>query len=246
MFLKYSFFKNRQGGVKTFMLLPGIVLLTACVSAPPERMAKFSYEPSFPINIPERNAPKNGSLFHQGDSLSLFDDSRAHKVGDIITINLSEKFDAKKKDEAKYEKTNKQRFGLGAGLSGSASVMGGNVSVPGIGTGIGIDYGSDGNFKGKADVKQNSSLNGSIAVMVVQVISNGNLVIRGEKWITVHDGEEVIRFAGIIRAEDIQPNNTIASSKVADVRLIYKDTGISGDSNRPGAVTQLLHKYWPL
>jgi len=246
--------KSAQGGslgvfympFKLVVLLLAASLVTGCVSAPPERMQKFSYEPSYPTNIPEKNTPKNGSLFHQSDSLSLFDDSRAHKVGDIITINLSENFAAKKKDEAKYEKTNKQRYGLGAGLSGSASVLGGNVSLPGIGTGIGFDYGSDGNFKGKADVKQNSSLDGSIAVTVIQVISNGNLVIRGEKWITIHEGEEVIRFAGIIRAEDIQPDNTINSSKVADVRLIYKDVGISGDSNRPGAATQFLTKFWPL
>ena len=231
--------------IKSLLLLISFLVVSGCVSAPPERMGKFSYEPSYPTNIPETNSPRNGSLFNQGDSLSLFDDSRAHKVGDIITINLSESFNAKKKDEAKYEKTNKQRFGLGSDLTGGASVFGGKVGT-GLGAGIGIGYGSDGNFKGKSDVKQNSSLDGSIAVMVVQVISNGNLVIRGEKWITVHDGEEVIRFAGIIRAEDIQPDNTIGSSKVADVRLIYKDVGISGDSSRASAVTQFLHKYWPL
>ena len=240
--------KNHQGGglptVVTTLLLSFV--MAGCVSTPPERMKKFSYEPSYPLNIPEKNTARNGSLFHASDSLSLFDDSRAHKVGDIITINLSENFNAKKKDEAKYEKANKQQFGLGADLTGGATAFGGNVSVPGIGTGIGVGYGSNGNFKGKADVKQNSSLTGSIAVMVVQVITNGNLVIRGEKWITIHEGDEVIRFAGIIRAEDIQPDNTIDSSKVADVRLIYKDTGISGDSARPSAATQLLHKYWPL
>jgi len=235
-------FKKLMGSI----VLLAVVVLTGCVSAPPERMQKFSYEPTFPLNIPERNAPNNGSLFHPGDSLSLFDDSRAHRVGDIITINLAEKFNAKKKDEAKYEKQNSQKFGLDASLAGSAHAGGGNMSIPGLGTGIGIGYGSDGKFKGKADVKQNSSLTGSIAVTVVQVIPNGNLVIRGEKWITIHEGEEVIRFAGIIRPEDITPDNTIDSAKVADVRLIYKDTGISGDSNRPGAVTQFLHKYWPL
>jgi len=72
------------------------------------------------------------------------------------------------------------------------------------------------------------------------------LVIRGEKWITIHDGEEVVRFAGIIRPEDIAPDNTIVSTKVADVRLIYQDTGIAGDTARPGAVTRFLNKYWPL
>ncbi len=235
-----------QTKILNLALLINITLLAGCVSAPPERMQKFSYEPAYPLNIPEKNTANNGSLYYAGDSLSLFDDSRAHRIGDIITINLAEKFDAKKKDEAKYEKQNAQQYGLNGKLAGSATIAGGNVSVPGLGTGIGLSYGSTGKFKGKADVKQNSSLKGSIAVTVVQVIPNGNLVIRGEKWITIHDGDEVIRFAGIIRPEDIRPDNTIDSAKVADVRLIYKDVGISGDSNRPGAVTQFLSKYWPL
>lgn len=223
------------------------LMLSSCASAP-ERMEKFSYEPNYPMNIPKKNLPKDGSLYQSGESLTLFDDSRAHKVGDIITINLAEKFDAKKKDEAKYNKTNQQQFGLNglAAAGTNASAFGGNISVPGLGTGIGIGYGTDGSFAGKSDVKQNSSLTGSIAVTVVEVIPNGNLVIRGEKWITIHEGEEVIRFAGIIRPQDIRPDNTIDSEKVADVRLIYKDTGVSGDMNRPSAITQWLHKYWPL
>lgn len=222
-------------------------VLTGCSTAP-ERMEKFSYEPNYPMNIPEKTTPNNGSLYQANDNLSLFDDSRAHKVGDIITINLAEKFDAKKKDEAKYDKTNTQNFGLNgqASVGSNASIFGGNVNIPGLDGGIGIGYGSDGSFNGKSDVKQNSSLSGSIAVTVVEVVPNGNLIIRGEKWITIHEGEEVIRFAGIIRPQDIAPDNTIDSSKVADVRLIYKDVGISGDMGRPGAASQLLHKYWPL
>lgn len=225
------------------------MILTGC-SSTPERMDKFSYEPNYPTNIPTKNIPTNGSLYQTGDSMTLFDDSRAHKVGDIITIKLDEKFDAKKKDEAKYNKTNKQNFGLGgtAAAGSSATIFGSKVSAPGLnpGSGIGVGYGSDGSFNGKSDVKQNSSLTGAIAVTVVEVIPNGNLVIRGEKWLTIHDGEEVIRFAGIIRPQDIRPDNTIDSTKVADVRLIYKDTGVAGDMTKPSAVTQWLHKYWPL
>lgn len=240
--------KNNVIFPKLFLgVMVSSIVLSGC-SSTPERMEKFSYEPNYPMNIPQKTVPKNGSLYQSGDAITLFDDSRAHKVGDIITINLAEKFDAKKKDEAKYNKSNQQNFGLNgqAAAGTNASVFGGNVSVPGLGSGIGIGYGSDGSFAGKSDVKQNSSLTGSIAVTVVQVISNGNLVIRGEKWITIHEGEEVIRFAGIVRPQDIRPDNTIDSEKVADVRLIYKDTGISGDTNRPSAMTQWLHKYWPL
>lgn len=236
---------------KTLLIasLVSVGFLSGCTSSAPERMEKFSYEPSYPMNIPQKNLPQNGSLYQAGEALTLFDDSRAHRIGDIITINLAESFNAKKKDEAKYDKTNAQKWGVDTPLTMFGQTPNSPISAPfanGEAAGLGIGYGSTGSFSGKADVKQNSSLDGSIAVTVIEVIPNGNLVIRGEKWITIHEGEEVIRFAGIIRPQDISPENTIDSAKVADVRLIYKDTGISGDSARPSALTQWLHKYWPI
>ncbi len=236
---------------KIYLIIVAIFVMTILsgCSSVPERMEKFSYEPSFPLDIPQANLPRNGSLFHAGEGMSLFNDSRAHRVGDIITINLEERFDAKRKDQAKYNRSNQQDFGVSNPLSIFGQAVISPISGPfsqGSPTGIGIGFGSQGSFSGKSDVKQNSSVRGSIAVTVIQVISNGNLVIRGEKWISIHDGDEVMRFAGIIRPEDIRPDNTIDSQRVADVRLIYKDTGISGDTARAGALTKFLSKYWPL
>jgi len=208
-------------------------ILSGC-SATPERVQNMTYEPSFPLNIPQQVQTQNGSLYQAG-AMTLFNDSRAHLIGDIITIELTESFDAKKKDEAKYDKSNSQDFG---------------VSVPlnlfGQSKNLGVGYGSTGAFAGKSDVKQNSSMSGSIAVTVVEVISNGNLIVRGEKRLTIHEGDELIQFAGIIRPQDIRTDNTIDSTKVADVRLVYKDIGVSGDTNRPSALTQWMNKYWPI
>lgn len=222
-------------------------LLVGCSGAP-ERMQHMSYAPNYPLNIPQAAQPQNGSLYQAG-AMTLFNDARAHKVGDIITISLSENVSAKKKDEAKYNKSNSQDYGVTTPFSVTTpnNIVGNAVSaLTAPVNGLSVGYGSEGAFSGKSDVKQNSSLTGSIAVTVVEVIPNGNLVIRGEKWITIHDGDEVIQFAGIIRPEDIQPDNTIASEKVADVRLVYKDVGMTGDTARAGAGTQWLTKYWPL
>ena len=210
-------------------------LLTGC-SATPERVQNMSFEPSFPTNIPQQVETQNGSLY-QADAMTLFNDARAHRIGDIITIALTESFDAKKKDEAKYDKSNKQDYGVSMPLNVFGSGGSGN---------LGVGYGSKGAFAGKSDVKQNSSMTGSIAVTVVEVISNGNLIVRGEKRLSIHDGDELIQFAGIIRPQDIRPDNTINSTKVADVRLVYKDVGYSGDNNRPGVLTRFMNKYWPI
>ncbi|MEA3405473.1 MAG: flagellar basal body L-ring protein FlgH [Pseudomonadota bacterium] len=216
-------------------------LLSGC-SATPERVQNMSFEPSYPLNIPQQVETQNGSLYQMG-AMTLFDDSRAHRIGDIITIALTEKFDAKKKDEAKYDKSNSQDFGVSTPLN----LLGRSADqvYSGLGT-LGVGYGSKGAFAGKSDVKQNSSMTGSIAVTVVEVISNGNLIVRGEKRLTIHEGDELIQFAGIIRPQDIRPDNTIDSTKVADVRLVYKDVGVSGDTNRPSALTQWMTKYWPI
>ncbi|WP_178861221.1 flagellar basal body L-ring protein FlgH [Thiomicrorhabdus cannonii] len=228
--------------ISTGLVVLGVALLTGC-SSTPERVQEMSFEPNYPVNIPQQVQPNNGSLYQSG-AMTLFDDSRAHRVGDIITISLTEKFDAKKKDEAKYDKSNSQDYGVttpltmtGPGVIGEIGSRLGNLS---------LGYGSKGAFAGKSDVKQNSSLSGSIAVTVVEVIPNGNLVVRGEKRLAIHEGDELIQFAGIIRPQDIRPDNTIDSTKVADVRLVYKDVGYSGDTNRPGALTQWMNKYWPI
>jgi len=228
------------------VLVLGATIFTGC-SSTPERMERMSYAPSYPLNISQKAQPSNGSLYQAG-AMTLFNDARAHRVGDIITIALSENMSANKKDEAKYNKSNSQDFGVTTPFSVTTpnNIVGGAINaITGPAQGLSLGYGSTGSFSGKSDVKQNSSLTGSIAVTVVEVIPNGNLMIRGEKWITIHDGDEVVQFAGIIRPEDIQPDNTISSEKVADVRLVYKDVGMAGDTARSGVATQWLTKYWP-
>lgn len=227
--------------ISTGLFIFAAALLSGC-SSTPDRVQQMSFEPSYPMNIPQQAQPNNGSLYQTG-AMTLFDDSRAHRVGDIITISLTEKFDAKKKDEAKYDKSNSQDYGVTTPLNVFGRSAGQVASE--LGT-LGVGYGSTGSFQGKSDVKQNSSLTGAIAVTVVEVVPNGNLVVRGEKRLAIHEGDEVIQFAGIIRPQDIRPDNSIDSTKVADVRLVYKDVGMSGDTGRPSALTQWMNKYWPI
>jgi flagellar L-ring protein precursor FlgH len=236
-------FKKIQKLILLASLSIATLNLISCASPVPQRMEKFSYEPSYPLNMPNRAQPKDGSLYLSGTNRSLFNDSTAHLVGDIITINLDETFDANKNDRAQYDKSNTQDIGV----TNPLNIFGKNASelTGGAVSSLGVGVGSNSAFDGQSQVQQNSRISGSIAVTVVEVISNGNLVIRGEKWITVHDGEEVIRFAGIIRPQDILQDNTIASDKVADVRLIYQDLGISGDTARAGGLTKLINRFSP-
>jgi len=103
---------------------------------------------------------------------------------------------------------------------------------------------SDRSFAGAADSSQSNSLNGAIQVSVLERLANGNLVVSGEKWITINRGEELIRVTGIVRPVDIRPDNSIDSTQVADARIEYRGVGTLADSNRPGWLTRFFNSPW--
>lgn len=224
------------------ILALAMTILSGC-GTPPHKPSLEKLSPVYPEikgKIIERN---DGSLFMDGAGVNLFNDSSIHGVGDVVTVNLKEQFDAKKADKSNYQKQNQQDFGVSTPLN----FLGRSAEqiTPELGT-LGIGYGSKGTFSGNSDIKQNSSMSGSISVVVVKVFKNGNLAVQGEKRLRMHDGDEIIQLTGLVRPEDIQADNTIDSTKIANVHVVYHDNGFSGDTNRPGALTQWLQKYWPL
>jgi flagellar L-ring protein precursor FlgH len=103
---------------------------------------------------------------------------------------------------------------------------------------------SDNSFDGQADSSQSNRLDGSITVTVAERLPNGNLLVRGEKLITINQGEEFIRLQGIIRPVDIGPENTVASTKVADAMITYSGRGALADANRPGWLGRFFNSPW--
>ncbi len=101
-------------------------------------------------------------------------------------------------------------------------------------------------FNGEADSSQSNRLVGEITVTVVDVLPNNNLVVQGEKWFTLNQGKEYIRIAGVIRPQDVSPNNTLPSSKLADAQIAYSGEGFLADANNQGWFGQFLNsKWWP-
>ena len=96
---------------------------------------------------------------------------------------------------------------------------------------------------GQAD--QKATLNGAVAVTVVEVLSNGNLMVRGEKQLALTEGSEVIQVSGIIRPEDVSPNNTVQSRRLANAQIAYRGTGDMANAAKAGWGTSALLKLWP-
>jgi flagellar L-ring protein precursor FlgH len=103
---------------------------------------------------------------------------------------------------------------------------------------------SDVTFDGQADSSQSNRLDGSITVTVAERFANGNLLVVGEKLITINQGEEYIRLQGIVRPVDIGPENTVLSTKVADATISYSGRGVLQATNRPGWLTRFFSGPW--
>ncbi|WP_208533117.1 flagellar basal body L-ring protein FlgH, partial [Pseudomonas aeruginosa] len=111
---------------------------------------------------------------------------------------------------------------------------------------LSAEYGGSRDAKGDSQAGQSNSLTGSITVTVAEVLPNGILSVRGEKWMTLNTGNELVRIAGLVRADDIATDNTVSSTRVADARITYSGTGAFADASQPGWLDRFfLSPLWP-
>ncbi|AGA92159.1 flagellar basal body L-ring protein [Thioflavicoccus mobilis 8321] len=174
--------------------------------------------------------PVTGSLYHVSSGMRLFENSVARQVGDILTITLAERTDAKKKAGTDVSKD--------SSVNASAALDASGLKVSPWS--VGLDNVGDREFDGLGESAQSNSLQGNISVVVSEVLPNGNLVVRGEKWLALNEGKEYIRISGIVRPEDISPANTVSSLLVADARISYGGTGPIADANKLGWLTRFF------
>lgn len=180
----------------------------------------------------------NGSIYHASTNRFLFEDIKARRVGDTITVILEEATNASKSastnasKQTGYDTPVPTIFGKGVTKDGRDVLV------------MDVDNGFD--FAGSGDSAQSNSLTGSITVTVVSVMTNGNLKVRGEKLLTLNQGSEIVRVSGIVRPTDISPQNSIRSTQIASAQITYSGDGFVNDSNKPGIFTKFFQRFWPL
>jgi len=159
----------------------------------------------------------------------------AHRVGDTVTINLMESTAAQKSSSTSTSKSTSADI--------SAPVFGGvPLAIGGHEISAGLD--NSRSFDGSGDSSLSNKLQGNVTVTVARRLSNGNLVVRGQKWIEINQGREYVRIQGVIRPLDIQPDNTIPSYKVADAVIAYGQRGALADANRPGLLSRFFNSIF--
>jgi len=180
-----------------------------------------------------------GSLFRPNYVNNIYSDSKAHRVGDIISVILNESTQAQKNAKTEMKKENSAKLDPIIGLGG--------FPVNFKNDAIQFGYNQESDFKGDSKSNQGNSLNGNISVHVLRVLPNGNLMIRGDKWMRLNYGDEYIGLPGIIRAQDISSGNTIISSKIANARIQYAGTGTFADVQEQGWLSKFFSSsWWPL
>jgi len=233
---------NLEAIVKNKMMYLLTVLLVAQLSACSntiELSRALPNDPDFAPILPEVEDTKiipTGSLFKENYVNNIYSDSKAHRVGDIIAVILSENTQANKKAKTEIRKQNATILDPVIGLGGLPTTINGQAIQFGISQNT--------NFRGDSKADQGNSLTGDISVHVLRVLPNGNLMIRGEKWITLNNGDEYIRLTGIIRPQDIGSNNTVLSTKVANARIQYAGTGTFADANEQGWLVKFFNSTW--
>ena len=233
----------------------GITVSLVLISGCSHQYMPMPDDPRFAPLMPDMPAEvtaKNGATYVADTGLSLYQDMKAHRIGDIITVQLVESTKASKDAKTNFKKeydnstTNPLLFGNNPKFDFSKIPFIKNFITSDKDRSLQQTVSSATEFKGTGDSGQNNSLNGNITVTVVKILPNKNLFIRGEKWITLNQGSEYIRLTGIVRPQDIGPNNEVLSNRIADARITYSGTGAVANANTPGWLSKFFNSpFYP-
>jgi flagellar L-ring protein precursor FlgH len=216
---------------KLLLTVAAAAVLAGCATFPPHN---DNFDATWPEELP-REQPANGAIFQAGYDVALFENLVAHRVGDTVTINLVENTAAQKSSSTSTAKD--------TSVDISAPVFGGApLTIYGKEISAGLE--NSRKFEGSGDSSLSNKLQGNVTVTVARRLANGNLVVRGQKWIEINQGREYVRIQGVIRPNDIQPDNTIPSYKVADANIAYGASGALADANRPGLLSRFFNSVF--
>lgn len=215
--------------IKSLLVVALAASVAAC-SAPP-KMSDAEFKPI--LSIPADPEPLvTGSIYNGGRNDNWFGRKKDYKVGDIITVVLNEQTQANRVNNTS------------ASRETANDVAGGLLAKTPVLNELNLD-GSAISSEATGSANQTASLTGSVAVTVTQVLGNGNLVVRGEKQLNLSEGGETIRVAGIVRSDDIGPNGTVFSRRLANAQISYTGSGDLASANKVPWGTSALFKLWP-
>lgn len=220
----------------TLIPLACALLLAGCASIDDLPPSNGAFDPIVPV-AQTAPRPPTGGIYRAGTGETLFGRVRRFQPGDVLTVLLNESTQAARATTGTISRESTNDV-VPSGLT--SRIAGLNSGLTGLNLNS-AKITSDGS--GSAD--QSASLTGAITVSVVEVQANGNLVVRGEKYLSLNQGSEVIQVSGIVRPEDVASNNTVQSRRLAHARFTYQGGGELASASKAGWGTRSLLKFWP-
>ena len=188
-------------------------------------------QPALPEHFSSTAVASPGSLYSSGTSMRLFDDLKAYRPGDILTVILQESTVSSKKADTSVGKDASATIATPSLLGNTYPKLAANLS------------GSRG-FTGKASASQQNQLTGSVTVVVQQVLPSGALFVKGSKQVRLNQGDEVVFVSGLVRPEDVTQDNQVSSQRLAHARISYTGRGDMAESNTMGWLSRILNSAW--
>jgi flagellar L-ring protein precursor FlgH len=213
---------------------PAVLLLSACVHHPTPFLAegKGAARTAQAMEVPAEPSYQPGSLWATDRAGSLFEDTRARRVGDLVMVRVEENASGTKEADTSTERSSSLSTAIDTFFT--APVAGRN-----------IDVGLDSKFDGTGSTSRSGQLSALVAAVVTEVLPNGNLVIEGNREIQVNDEMQIIRLSGVVRPVDISTSNIVLSSRIADAQITYTGVGTVDEKQRPGWFTRLVDYLTP-
>ncbi|MGC3964921.1 MAG: flagellar basal body L-ring protein FlgH [Rhodocyclaceae bacterium] len=174
-----------------------------------------------------------GAIYQASNAIMLFEEPVARYVGDVLTIELAESM----KSSSKTTTTTSKEGSAAAKGPGALASMTGILKEL---FNIDADTSASAKFEGTGKTETTDSLSGTLAVTVVDVLPNGNLMVGGDKRMSLSGNMTTLRFTGVVRRRDIQQGNVISSKKVADARIEQVGRGVIADANTLGWMQRLF------
>lgn len=180
-------------------------------------------------------AQPTGAIYRPGTFVALFEDQRARRVGDILTVRIEERLNASKQATTNAKRNGDTTFSIADVKFGNTNVLRGG-SITGE---------SKNEFEGKGDSGANNVFTGFITVTVVDVLPNGYLVVAGEKQIGINTGSEFVRLSGVVNPTTILANNIVPSNQIADARFEYRGSGTLDEAQTMGWLSRIFMSVLP-
>ena len=219
----------------------------ACGGSPTRRPAL--HPPVTPQQEYRQEAAANnpGSLFAASEADTLFEDSRARRVGDIVVVKLVENTKAQNKAETSSSKKSSNDYQVTAmfnrGHAGFIPFMPIGPQ-PSVGLPV-LDTDSSSGITASGKTKRENYVTTSLATRVLRVLPGGLMEIEGAREIRVNEETEYMVVRGMIRSKDVSADNSVLSTQIADASIEYYGKGVLADKQKPGWFSRLMDNVWP-